>query len=226
MNSNQVNKSRMYGSVDLVLEIYSSLIAQFEEIVEAHKRLKDGQQLIGQNRLTDITGLTTNRIQLRGNVIKSILKFSTALMDYAIAVKDVTLKTNANYSVSKLKIVADPLLFDIGVILIELASPIRTELKKYFVSEAEYTEMVRLLSAYNSAIPQRRVATAESKASATNIDEVIQAQDKLLEEEMDVLMLPFDVTQPDLYYAYKNARIIVDYSDPWKTKTDSPDEYK
>ena len=219
----------MYGSVDLVLDIHSSLIAQYEEIVKAHKRLKDGQVLLSQNRqvlVTDTSGLTTNKLQLRGNVIKNIVKFSNALMDYAIAVKDVTLKTRANYSLSKLKIVPDSDLFNIGVLLIELASPIRKELTKYSVGEAEYTEMVRLLAAYNSVIPQRRVASAEVNVSATNIDEVIQALDKLLEEEMDILMLPFKDTQPDFFNAYKNARVIVDYSDPWKTKTDSPDEYK
>jgi hypothetical protein len=34
----------------------------------------------------------------------------------------------------------------------------------------------------------------------------------MLREEMDVLMLLFEETQPDFYKAYKNARIIVDYS--------------
>ena len=34
----------------------------------------------------------------------------------------------------------------------------------------------------------------------------------MLRTEIDVLMLLFEETQPDFYKAYKNARIIVDYS--------------
>jgi hypothetical protein len=41
--------------------------------------------------------------------------------------------------------------------------------------------------------------------------------DQLLKEEVDVLMLPFQFTQPDFYNAYKNARIIVDYTGRGKT---------
>jgi hypothetical protein len=40
MNRNQINKSRMFGSVDLVLDQHASLFAQIEPLVNDQKQLK------------------------------------------------------------------------------------------------------------------------------------------------------------------------------------------
>jgi hypothetical protein len=223
MNKIQINKSRMYGASDLVLDNHSTLITQFVELVTAQQKLKDGMLLIGQNRQvqeTDTSGLTTNKTQLREKVINGILPFSAALMAYATSINDVTLKTKANYTVSELKTVADPVLYDIGVLLVGLANPIRTNLTKYFVGDAEFTVMDSLLTTFKSAISKRRVAISESKVSTGNIGDVFKSLDKLLKDEIDALMRPFQFTQPDFYNAYKNARIIVNYSGRGKDKPD------
>ena len=61
------------------------------------------------------------------------------------------------------------------------------------------------------SLPKRRVASSISKTSTGNIESVFTAQDKLLKDEIDVLMSLFQVSQPDFYNAYKNARAIVNY---------------
>ena len=72
--------------------------------------------------------------------------------------------------------------------------------------------MERLLSEFRLAIPKRRFSINLSKVSTGNIDGVFKAQDKLLREQVDSLMEPFQFSQPDFFYAYKNARSVVDYS--------------
>lgn len=215
MNKSQINKFRMYEAVDLGFASHSEIIEKFDELVAARQRLQVGLQVIGQNRQVqeaDSTGLTKNKVQLRSGLINLILQFSAAIMAYATAIKNLDLKTKANYIPSELKTVADPVLADIGQLLKDLAVPFSKDLVKYFVGEAEFAEMDRLLAEFKSSIPKRRVAGNVSKVSTKNIGDVFDAMDKLLREEIDVLMLPFQFKEADFYNAYRNARGIVNYT--------------
>lgn len=216
----------MYETVDLVLDKNSALFESLPELISAHQRLKEGKILILQNRQVqeaDTSGLTTNKVIVKDDFINSILKFSAALRAYATSTKNEDLKAKAHYVPSELKKVADSILFDIGNLLYGLATPVKTELTKYSVGEDEFTEMETLLPAFKLAYPKQRVATTESKVSTGNIDKVYKSMDKLLKDEIDELMLPFQFSQPDFYSIYKNARIIVNYSGRGKGKSDKSD---
>ncbi|MBW8330548.1 MAG: hypothetical protein K0M40_00890 [Prolixibacteraceae bacterium] len=215
MEKKQINKLRMFGSVDLVLKNHSELFAQLADLVFAHQRLQDGLLLLGQNRQVqeaDNSGLTETKTDFRTNLINRIGFLSAALMSHANSVNDKDLKAKANYSKSDLTQSPDPVLYDIGILMVNLASPILGELNKYFVSEEKIAELNALLSDFNLAIPQKRAANSVTKVSTGNIGEVIVSISKLLKGEIDVLMRLFEESQPDFYKAYKNARIIVNYS--------------
>jgi len=61
-----------------------------------------------------------------------------------------------------------------------------------------------------------------SKVSTGNIDGVFRAQDKLLIEQVDALMEPFQFSLPDFFSAYRNARSVVDYSGRGKAAPATP----
>lgn len=97
MNRKQVNKSRMYGSTDLVLNNHSLIFGTMNELVTAHQKLKDGQLQIVQYRQiqeADNSGMTANKRLLKAALIKIILKFSSALRAYATSIKNEELKVN------------------------------------------------------------------------------------------------------------------------------------
>jgi hypothetical protein len=121
-----------------------------------------------------------------------------------------------------LKKTPDPILYDIGVLLLGLANPVKTDLIKYAIIEADFTAISNLLATFKLAYAQPRVATAVAKVSTGNISEVFTSLDKLLKDEIDELMLPFQFSQPDFYNAYKNARIIINYSGRGKAKPEIP----
>lgn len=220
MNKTQVNKLRMFESVNLVLTNQSTLFAELEDLVLAHQRLKDGIQQIGQYRQvqeTNNAGLTETKSDLRSNMIMKELQLSAALKSYANVTGNKDLKTKADYNKSKLLQVSDPVLYDIGVLLISLANPLQAELSKYFVTPEKLEELGVLLEEFHAAIPQRRVASSMSKVSTSKINELFNSISKMLKDEIDVLMLLFDESYPDFYKAYRNARIIVDYTGRGKT---------
>lgn len=217
MNKSQINKSRMFGSVDLVLDNHSQIFAELEDMVLAHQRLKNGIDLLGQHRQvqeTDNTGLTDNKIDLRLNIIDHILPIEAAVKSHAIFTKNKELKAKASYTRSDLLNAPDPVLYDICLLLLNLATPILPELGKYFVDQQKVDFLNSLLTSFKAAIPKKRVANSVSKVSTANIGEVFTSLTLFLKDEMDVLMLLFQQTNPDFYNEYRNARKIVNYSGP------------
>ena len=215
MNKAQINKFRMFGSVNLVLDNYSQIFAELQDLVFGHQRLKDGLVVLGQNlqiQEADNKGLTDNKSDLRDNLVTRILQLSAALKAHANSTKNKELKAKANYTKSELKTAPDPVLYNIGTLMVSLATPILEDLNKYFVGNDKMDDLNGLLADFNVAIPQKRVANSVSKVSTVNIGELVSSLSILLKEEIDVLMQLFEETQPDFYRAYKNARIIVDYN--------------
>lgn len=222
MNKRQINRLRMYGAVDKVLDDHASLVGLYPKLASAHQQLKEVQVLISKNsqvQLTDTTGMTSYKNLVKANLIQAILKFSAALRAYAVTANNAELKVKAHYGSSRLKKTPDPILFDIGRLLFMLAIPLRTELVKYMVGETEMTEMEKLIATFNLAYPQKRGADIVSKGSTSNIAGMIKSTGKLLKDEIDELMLPFLFSQPDFYHVYMNARIIVDYTGHGKGKS-------
>ena len=227
MTKNQRNKLRMYGTVDAVLDNNSTLFEWYQELILAHQRLKDNLVLLNQNAQiqgTNTTGLTTGKSLLKAELIIYILKFSAALRAYATSANNIELKVKSYYVKSELKKKPDPILSDIGRLLFELAIPVKSELKKYFIDDKEFFEIENLLTAFKHAYPKKRVATAESKVSTRNIRAGIKSTDLLMKDEIDNLIHPFQFTQADFYNIYMNARKIVNYSGRGKGKPDKPDE--
>ena len=74
------------------------------------------------------------------------------------------------------------------------------------------TELTALLEDFHTAIPPRREANNMSKVYTSKINALFNSISKMLKDEIDVLMLLFEESHPDFYNAYKNARLIVDYS--------------
>ncbi len=215
MNMIQINKSRMYRATNLILTNHSDLFAQLGDLVLAHQRLQEGLDLIDQNRQVqeaDTSGLTKSKTEKRNELIRRISQFSAALMAHATSTKMVELKTKATYTVSDLKTSPDPVLYDIGILLLTLAIKYKAELAKYFVGDAEFTGLENMLADFKLAIPQRRVATSISKVSTGNIGETFNEIDKLLKDEIDILIAPFQFIHADFYKEYKSARKIVNYS--------------
>ena len=214
MNKRQLNKWRMFGAVVTVLDENSALVSSLHDLVTAKERFNAGMSIINQNRQVQeakTTGLTMNKKTKREKLIQMIIKFSAALKGYAVSVNNADIKARADYSVSDLIRVADSVMYDIGKLLLGMAVAHKDEMAHYFIGDAELKGMEQLLDEFTLAIPKKRVATSLSKTSTDNIEVTFTAQEKLLKDQIDVLMLLFKDNNPDFYSAYKNARATVNY---------------
>ena len=215
MNKRQLNKWRMFGSVVTVLDENSALVSSLNDLATAKERFETGLATINQNRQIQeakTTGLTVHKKVKRGMLVQSITKFSAALKGYAALVNDEEIKAKADYTPSNLLRVADSVMYDIGMLLYGMAVARKDEMVRYFIGDAELKGMEQLLTEFALSIPKKRVATSLSKTSTDNIESTFSAQEKLLKNEIDVLMLLFQESNPDFYNSYKNARAIVNYT--------------
>lgn len=227
MNRTQINKVRMYSATNVVLEKHSDVVSGFPELQEAHNDLQDSLDVIDENRQvqeTDTTGLTVEKNVVRQRVNKLILQFSAALLAQAVISKDNELKMKVMYKNSDLIHAPDPILYDIGLLLLNLARPLQNEIQRFSLSQQEFNDMEQNLNLFKQSIPQKRVATGTSKVSTKNIDFMFKTIDDLLKNKIDIFMLHFQFSNPDFYNEYKSARSIVGYTGGGKggTPTEEP----
>ena len=231
MNSKQINKNRMYGATILVLDNNLALVAAIPELAAAHQQLKEKMGQIDQERQVqevDNTGLTRNKSLLREELTTLLLRISAAVVAVSATRNDVVLRTKVNYRLSDLKKSSDKILCDIAVMINRIASPLEADLEKYFVGKEELAKFDELTAEFKLSIPLKRVATTFSKVSTGNIDEVYHAMDALLRNKVDLLMQPYQFTQPNFFHAYKNGRMVINYSGKGKAvaKNVSEAEFK
>lgn len=215
MTLNQINKLRMYQATMLVLSNYSELYAGVAPLVQASQKLTAAVNSIEENRQVQelaTSGLTREKEDLKERLTTQVLKVSAALVAYATSVGNEDLKTKAHYKPSRLSVASDPVLADIAGLIANLVVPYIDELSIYFVDQAAVDLLNQYIDEFRLAIPQNRVATSSRKNSTKNLNLLFQSTNKLLKEELDLLMLPFQYSQPDFYDQYRNARIIVDYT--------------
>lgn len=220
MNSIQLNKRRMYDATVKVLDNNQAHFEAVPALVEAHRQLKEQIARIDQNRQiqeVDSTGLTRNKVLLREELINLLFRVSSALTAFATAQNEVALKAKASYTHTDLKRSSDRILCDIADMIRGFATPVVAELQKYFVGNEEIARLEQLTSAFAAAMPLKRVAVSVSKVSTGNISGVYEEIDQLLKTKIDTLIGPFQFTQPDFFNAYRNGRLIVDYSGRGKT---------
>ena len=105
------------------------------------------------------------------------------------------------------------------MLLYTLATPLEAELARFFITRTEYDSMLANLNNFKAAIPQKRLATGTSKVSTVYINEPFIAIDDLLKNEPDVLLMPFQFTQPDFHNEYCSARSMVGLGEKSKAKT-------
>jgi hypothetical protein len=222
----QLNKSRMYLATNKVLEDHRALYAGIDEMVNIQVRLNDYLTLIGNYRQvqeSNQTGITNNKALLKTQLTTKTLRVIAALAAHATSVKDMVLLGRISYSPSALR-KPDPLLVDVAKLILNEARNLGGMLDKYFVTAADIDELENLIQQFRNAIPQRRVATNLSKVSTFNIAAVFTETDKMLRNDADVLMKPFLFTHPDFYYAYKNARMVINYTGKKKIQEESASE--
>lgn len=165
-----------------------------------------------QGQLNTGSELTVQKNEARAALTVATLKMAAALAAYGAASADPVVQLlKAKYQVSdnKVKRMRDMPLFAFASMAFTDASPLAAQLAP-FAAEEDVAGLKTLADNFNALLPQKRTQLSKSSLSTQNLDDAIDRIDKLLKETIDVLVKPWEYSQPDFYRAYTNARIIVD----------------
>lgn len=165
-----------------------------------------------QGQLNTGGELTVRKNEARESLTLATLKVAAALAAYGAASADPVVQLlKAKYQVSdnKVKRMRDMPLFAFASMAFTDASPIAAQLTP-FAAEEDVAGLKTLADNFNALLPQKRTQLSKSSLSTRNLDDAIDRIDKLLKNTIDVLVKPWEYSQPDFFRAYTNARIIVD----------------
>lgn len=165
-----------------------------------------------QGQLNTGSELTVQKNEARAALTVATLKMAAALAAYGAASADPVVQLlKAKYQVSdnKVKRMRDMPLFAFASMAFTDASPVAAQLTP-FAAEEDVAGLKTLADNFNALLPQKRTQLSKSSLSTQNLDDAIDRIDKLLKETIDVLVKPWEYSQPDFFRAYTNARIIVD----------------
>ena len=92
----------------------------------------------------------------------------------------------------------------------DAAQSVLPDLAPYGLTEARLGELRTAIAAATASLSGPRSATAAKKAATAQLDTVFRDADRILENQIDPLLVPLAKTKPEFYSEYRATRTIVD----------------
>lgn len=226
MQKRQESKVKMARATAGILTGNAEIVAGTPGLGDATENLVelvDETEFHSQGQMNTGSELTTRKNEARTALTATTLKVCAALAAYSTASADPAvkvLKTKYQVADSEIKKLRDMPLFTYANTVFADAQPFANMLAP-FATAADVAGLKTLADNFNALLPQKRTQQSKSALSTQSLEDAIARIDTLLNDTIDVLVKPWEYTNPDFYRAYTNARIIVDAA---SRKTTAPVE--
>lgn len=157
----------------------------------------------------NITGIALEKKQIREDLTRAAMKVVYGGVAHALIINDPDLQSGIDYSRRELTKSRDVALADKAGVIFEIAHPLREELAKRYVTEADILRVNELRNAYLDVIAAPRMAIIEKKVATDNLKVKIKAMDDLLTKRMDEVVRIYEDNEPEFVDQYFRARRIV-----------------
>lgn len=184
-------------------------VPAFAKVYDNIKALLDGikesNDLIKQNRLA----ISAGKYQYKAEIGQQALTIAAALVTYAVSTGDEQLKESMNFTRSELFHVSDQDLAARATNILTTANMLAEPLKEYGVTAEMITKLEQLAAQYLPEANGPRTHTARRKNAAQQISEQIAAAKDLMDNQLDKLMIQFQLSHPEFYNQYTINRTVV-----------------
>jgi hypothetical protein len=214
MTSLQECKLKMYISVHefllgnpattALLSDFDSLFTPFSDVIDEIRKIRETQEI-------NITGIALTKNEKKALVANLGTDLAARLYAYASMKGDQSMMKEVHYTISDLLYCPEGILPDRIHVLVNCATPIIADLKKYGVEQKMIDDLEKALLDFQGAFPQSRLSIAEKRESTLRLNELFLQGDTLL-RQMDILMAMLHQTNPEFYNTYKFTRHIVNTS--------------
>ncbi|HBK30728.1 MAG TPA: hypothetical protein DDZ96_06090 [Porphyromonadaceae bacterium] len=212
MTRDQINHSNTLHTVENLLTVNVTKIADMPALQQAHVKLTGINTNIGQyqqEQAVDIKGLTKLKQLKKADLENRTIKVSDALHAYAVAQKDVKLASLSDRTLSEVKSIRESDLPVTAKAIYTAANPLAEALVPFKTTADEITALGEAAESFPKHYPDRETLIAQRKQATSNLKAKIKEGMELLHNEIDILMLPFRASDPTFYGEYRNARSII-----------------
>jgi hypothetical protein len=213
MNSKQESKLNMYNAVvaysDASVAITAAIPA-YATTLTIFKAKVTEIDTTAQLEAQVISGITTNKGDLKKEVCDKGAIIAAAGYAYATSINDAILQAKFNYSYSDLFKKLDDELPLVVQNLHDDANGVIASLLPYGVIAATLTAFQTLITEYSVSVAAPRNATSQRSAYGEQLVIMFKEADAILKKQLDKVALQFKTSEPTFYLTYKNNRIIID----------------
>jgi hypothetical protein len=179
----------------VLTEVYHTLGQRIADI---------GMVMQSQQRI--ITGIVLEKMYAREALTADILMLTKMLYTLATRTGNMVMLKEMSSSASKLKRMKDDTFTTYCMNTLKVASVHLAALNNYNISEESLKEIGEKVTAFSEASPQPRNAVSQRAANRKALDLLIREINALLKNQLDILVSPFKISEPEFYNAYKSNR--------------------
>jgi hypothetical protein len=183
----------------------------------AFAQLKANIDLINKEiglQSTNTTGVAQDKSALRDALDEITATTLASAKAWAKAIGNNTLAAEFDYSLSDIQRIKDDTMQGFCEYRIGLVNDNLVALADYGIDATTVTAWQDALNAYTPVLESPRQAINNRVLHTQNLKTIFTDTGKLFTEQLDPLMMVFKSTDPNIYSAYKQARIVIDRKGP------------
>jgi hypothetical protein len=203
----------MYEEVVPILESNSDVYADMPVLADAVNELKTLIEQIKNRDLNFIEqtkGETKQKLELEEQLVEKVVEIANGLFIHAKLSGDISLQVKSKVTKSELANASDELLVNKSKLILESAELNKTELANYRITEEVITAATTVLADFTTSIADRATDRANSIASRTELFDLFEKTDDLINEKLDPMVEMYSNDNTNFVNAYKAARVIKD----------------
>lgn len=162
-------------------------------------------------------GVTLDTIALRNTMTEIAFKCSSAIVAYAISIKNNTLKAQANYTMSAFNKMKKDEVDDVCTTINEVAEKHLKTLEDWGIVAQDITDLKRSIELYRVSTQNPRQAIIKRSEAIEHIAQLVREIIDTVFQVMDKLVNTLKVTNETFYVTYYKAREIIDSGKGSKT---------
>jgi hypothetical protein len=226
MNDSQSNNLDMYIVVSgfytanqVLIDAVPARTTAFGELALSIAEINT--QIAGQS--TNTTGVTQDKTATRDTLNTLTIELLSPSKAWAVFEENNTLAAEFNYSLSDIQAIKDDTMRGFCMHRLQLINDNIAAMADFGIDPASLVSWQAAIDAYTAILESPREAINNRYLKTKYLKVLFKETSALLRNQMDLLMVPFKSVEPQIYYGYKQARMIIDRGGSAPNPNPSPD---
>jgi hemoglobin-like flavoprotein len=213
MNKDQESKLDMYNAVLNYCNANSVIVATvpaFQSAIKDFQNITDQVYATAQLQTSVITGIATDKTQMRKALCQQAADLAAAVFAYAVSADNNELKAQVSFPISILVRIKAGAIAATCSNISGAATANLAALNTYGITAASLADFNTAIDNYVAKIAMPRNAVSQRAHYNSLLKDLFKQGNAILKNEADKVVNQFKTTYPEFYAVYKNNRIIVD----------------